>query len=183
LEALDCSAKGFSGMIGEESEDERIESLTASEEGEGDKGIMKGSVLEGGACTVIGQGSNKGLFLRVDGISIGEAGTRSTIESLLYEAMENLLDGNSEVSQSVSFDTMEERREESVEGAGGFHGTEREPGRDSFPSSSSWVSSSTALDCFTDGCGSIIKTSEVVCSCNFLSSVSEETADASNFAK
>jgi hypothetical protein len=136
-------------IIGDECEDEGIESLVACEEGEGGKGIMEGSVLEGGVCTMespstgaIDQGSEKDAL---DGISI--VGTESNLESLLYEAIENLLDGNSEVSQSVSFDTMEERREESVEGAGRLHWIEGEPGRDSFPSSSLCLaSSSTMLD-------------------------------------
>jgi len=108
-------------VIGDESEDEGIESL-ACEEGEGGNGIMEASVLEGGACTmkssisgVIDRRSVKDALL--DGISIIKAGAESNLESLLYEGIENLLDGNSGVSQSVSFDTMEERREESVEGA------------------------------------------------------------------
>ena len=108
-------------MIGDESEDDGIESLAVCE-GEGGKGMMEGSALDGGACTmksptsgVIDRRSEKDALL--DGISIIKAGTESNLESLLYEAIENLLDGNSEVSQSVSFDTMEERREESVEGA------------------------------------------------------------------
>ena len=129
-------------MIGEESKDEGIESLAASEEGEDGKGIMEGSVLEGGACAMesptsgaVEQRSEKDALS--DGISIVKAGTKSNIEALSYEAIENLLDGNSELSQSVSFDTIEERREGSVEG---------ESERDSFPSSLSSASSSTLLD-------------------------------------
>ena len=38
-------------MIGDESEDDGIESLAACDEGEGE-GIMEGSVLQGGACTI-----------------------------------------------------------------------------------------------------------------------------------
>lgn len=130
-------------MVGDESDDEGIE------EGEGGKGIMEGSILEGGACTMespkSGVISEKDAFL--DGIPIVKAGAESNLESLLYETIENLLDGNSEVSQSVSFDTMEERREESgVEGAGGFHWVEGESERDSFSSSLYWASSSTVLD-------------------------------------
>jgi len=110
-------------VIGDESEDDGIESLAACEEGEGGKGIMEGSVfLEGGAGTMKSPSSR--LIDRVlekvallDGISIAKAGTESNLESLLYEPIENLLDGNSEDSQSVSFDTMEERREERVERA------------------------------------------------------------------
>lgn len=93
---------------------------------------------------VIGQGSEKCSLL--DCISIGKDGTGSNI-SLLYEVMENLLDGNSEVSQSVSIDTMEERREESVgDGVAGFHWIVGESGRGSFPFSIYWASSSAMLD-------------------------------------
>jgi len=134
-------------MIGDESGDEGVvESLES--EGEGGKGIMEGSVLQGGDMEapvpgVIDQGSEKDALL--NGISIGKAGTESDA-SLLYETMENLLDGNSEVSQSVSIDTMEERREESVEEAEGFHWIEEELRESSFPSSLYWVSSSAMLD-------------------------------------
>lgn len=122
--------------------------LAASEEGESGKEIVEGSVLEGEACTMespsSGVRSEKSAL--PDEISIVKAGTESNLESLLDEAIENLLDENSEVSQSVSFDTMEERREESVEGAGGFHWIEGWPGRDSFPSSLHWASNFTVLD-------------------------------------
>ena len=98
-----------------------IESL-ACEEGEGGEGVTEGSVLSGGTSTtkspisaVIDRRSEKDALL--NGISIIKAGSGSNLESLLYEAVENLLDGNSEVSQSVSFDTIEERREESAERA------------------------------------------------------------------
>lgn len=110
-------------MIGDE---RGVESLMASEMGEGGKGMMEGSVSGGGeggdmeTPGVIDQGSHKDAFL--DGISIGKAGTGSNV-SLLYEAMESLLDGNSEVSQSVSIDVMEDRREESFkEEVDGLHG-------------------------------------------------------------
>ena len=131
-------------MIGDESGDESVESLAESEEGEGGKGIMEGSVLHGGDMEeaavpgVIDQGSEKDALL--NGTSIGKAGIESDA-LLLYETMESLLDGNSEVSQSVSIDTMEEDREES-----GFHWIEGELKRDSFPSSLYRASSSTMLD-------------------------------------
>ena len=134
-------------MVGDESEGEGIESLACEEgeggegviegsmleggggieslacdEGEGGEGVTEGSVLSGGTSTtkspisaVIDRRSEKDALL--NGISIIKAGSESNLESLLYEAVENLLDGNSEVSQSVSFDTIEERREESAERA------------------------------------------------------------------
>jgi len=127
--------------------------------------------MESPSSGVTDQGPEKDGLL--DGTSIVKAGTESNIKSLLYEAIENLFDGNSEVSQSVSFDTMEERREGRVEG---------EP-RDSFPSSLYWASSSIVLDRSTGGCCSTIQTCEIACSCKSFSSLSEETlTDASKLA-
>lgn len=142
------SANDNRGVIGDDSKVGGVleSEWAVSEEGEGGRGIMEASVSGGGMVTlaVVDQGSEKDAPL--DGISIGKAGTGSSI-SLLYEAMENLLNGNSELSQSVSIDAMEERREESVgEGGGGFQCWVEGEGRDSFPSSLYWSSSSTMLD-------------------------------------